>query len=328
MFRKAIRTLSVASILATAGGLASPASATLTVTSQGAALGFSLTTFVSGFPFSGLGPIGLAVETNGNVLVNSIADSSNYVFANTDNQVFADHIGAGVSGIFCCGAYATSNGYTWGSQNGVLVRFNADGSIGATFNNISTSNGLWTNSVNGHLLGDNPGIIDIDVSDPNAPVATVVPGAVGGDGITVSPDGKTVYNTGITGYDIATGTIVYGPHFVSGADGMGIISSSNALNGNIVVNTNFGQLILLDPTGANPDIVIADSGSRGDYTTPDPNGTLLITQSDSIMRLSCGRDCGIGTSPPPTGAPEPITLSLFGAGLAGVGAMRRRRKIA
>ncbi len=34
----------------------------------------------------------------------------------------------------------------------------------------------------------------------------------------------------------------------------------------------------------------------------------------------------IGSLPPSTGVPEPLTLSLFGAGLAGAVAMRRRRK--
>ena len=39
----------------------------------------------------------------------------------------------------------------------------------------------------------------------------------GSDGVSVSPDGKTVYNTGVTGFDIATGAIVYGSFGVSEA---------------------------------------------------------------------------------------------------------------
>ena len=31
-------------------------------------------------------------------------------------------------------------------------------------------------------------------------------------------------------------------------------------------------------------------------------------------------------APPPTGVPEPMSLALFGAGLAGAAAMRRRAK--
>jgi hypothetical protein len=63
--------------------------------------------------------------------------------------------------------------------------------------------------VNGHLLGAGAdGIIDINVSGAT-PTFRVVTSA-GSDGVTVSPDGKSVYNTGVTGFDIATGAVVYG----------------------------------------------------------------------------------------------------------------------
>jgi hypothetical protein len=306
--------------------LAPSANATLSITAAGATLGFSVDSVVSGFPFNGLGPIGITVLPNGNILANSVADSTNYVFADTNNQTFAQHIGPGVGGNSCCAAYATSNGWAWGGQGGHLVRFNNDGSIAQSYNAIPVSNGVWTNPVNGHLLIASGSIFDVDVSNIAAPSSRLIPGTQQADGLTVSPDGKIVYTSAITGYNIDTGSVTF-THAVSGGDGMGIITSSNSLNGDLVANTNGGQVILIDPTGVNPDVIIADGGDRGDYTTNDPNGSLLLTQGANIVRLSCGAGCGIGSAPPPTSAPEPASIAMLAAGLVGLRAARRRQAV-
>jgi hypothetical protein len=162
------------------------------------------------------------------------------------------------------------------------------------------------------------GIIDNDFSGAT-PTFRVVTSA-SSDGVTVSPDGKTVYNTGVTGYDIATGNVVYGTFGVPEADGMGVISCG-ALNGDIVVNSNDGSVYLLDQLG---DLtIIADNGSRGDYTSPDrTNGSLLLTQSDSIWRLSiAGGTIGGGPTP---GVPEPSTWAMMLIGFVGLGVAGRR----
>ncbi len=89
---------------------------------------------------------------------------------------------------------------------------------------------------------------------------------VGSDGLTISPDGSTVYTTAVAGYNIATGALVFPTLDVAGGpDGMGVINSSNSLNGDIGVNTNGGTVVLIDPV-TRIQTVIASGGTRGDYT--------------------------------------------------------------
>src|SRR4051812_31294456 len=92
----------LALLLASALGpltIGQPALAGLTLTTDGTNLGFHLNSFVTGFVQSGagVGPLGMAVTSDGNVLVNtsSAAGSNgvNYVFQNVNNQTVANHIG-------------------------------------------------------------------------------------------------------------------------------------------------------------------------------------------------------------------------------------------
>jgi hypothetical protein len=289
--------------------------------------GFKLSEFVSGLgASSGVGPLGMAVNSDGNVIVNDAVGSLNYVFKDVDGQTAAQALSSTPNQGFPP-AYAFSNGSVWGSTgftphlgnpSGALVKLNNDGTVNTVFPNIPVTNGLWTNPVNGHLLGaGGDGIIDIDVSGATPTFRIVT--STGSDGVTVSPDGKTVYNTGVTGFDIATGTQVFGTFIVQGADGMGVISGGK-LNGDIVVNSNNGFVALLDKLGK--ETIIADTGSRGDYTSPDrTDGSLLVTQSDSIWRLSvAGGTIGGG------GTPEPSTWAMMLLGFVGLGWLGYRSK--
>jgi hypothetical protein len=316
----------VAGVSVAALAIASPKAHALVLTPAGIADGFTLNEFVSGFPNSGLfgvGPLGMAVNSAGNVIVNSGADGLNYVFKDVNGQTVGDALSSTPSPGFPP-AYAFSNGSVWGSTGfsphsgnpaDALVKFNNDGTVNTIYSNIPVTNGLWTNPVNGHLLGAGcSGIIDIDVSGAT-PTFRVVTSA-DSDGVTVSPDGKTVYDTRVARYDIATGTLVYGPFSVPAPDGMGVISGG-ALNGDIVVNSNEGSVYLLDAKGNAT--IIADGGSRGDYTSPDrTDGSLLLTQTDSIWRLSI-KGGTIGGGPGGPSVPEPSTWAMMLLGFVGLG---------
>jgi hypothetical protein len=73
--------------------------------------------------------------------------------------------------------------------------------------------------------------------------------------------------------------------------------------------------------------LIASGGGHGDYVSPDRNdGSLLVSSSNNLLRLSCGGDCGIGSPPPVEGVPEPSTWAMMILGFLGVGFMAYRRR--
>ncbi|HMJ63105.1 MAG TPA: PEP-CTERM sorting domain-containing protein [Bryobacteraceae bacterium] len=252
------------------------------------------------------------------------------MIANADNQIFSNPgtILASNPNPNFPSALALANGSVWAS-GGSLRKLDNNGQTIATFANISVSAGMWTNPVTGHLIAISGGsLLDIDVSGAT-PVSTIIRSGVSADGVTVSPDGTKAY-LGTNGNNIVD--LVGAAHAlssfgnVSGIDGMGVIASSNELNGSIIVNTTSGNIVLVNPATL-MQTILASGGGYGDFTGADPiSGTLLLSSSNAIVRLSCGADCGIGSTPPPSsGVPEPSTAGLLAIVLAGLGALRLRR---
>lgn len=320
------------------GGMASTAQAQLTLTSTGTTDGFTLSTFATLDPGNTSccgGPFGVAVASNGNILVSNLGTGSIYAFTDTDGQTIASALSTNPSNSGTS-AYATAGGQAYGVQNGQYVQFNTNGTVNHVLTGVtaSPSLGMWGNPVNGHILAQSgSAIIDINpLANGGLGSFTVVNGTFG-DGISVSPDGTIVYseqNGDIVGYNISTGLKVFDSGFLPSnpadisaglgfPDGAGVITSTNSLNGDIVVNFNgngstTGGIGLIDPiSGAFS--VIATGGTRGDYVSPDTNnGTLFLDYSDIVARLSCGAGCSIGGPPP--AAPEPASLLLLAFGLA------------
>jgi hypothetical protein len=313
----------------------------LALTAQGVADGFTLSTFATPDPGNTgccAGPFGITVLNSGNVYV-STGSGPSYVFADTDGQtvssaLFTRSSSAGTS------AFTPAGGNAYGAQGGRFVQFNNDGSVNHVLTDVTPSPylGMWGDPLNGHIIAtSSTGLIDIDpLANGGLGSFRVIRSGIFPDGVTVSPDGLTAYveNAGtIQAYDIATGTLLHTySSFGSlvSPDGSGVISSTNSLDGDIVVNfngngVNTGGIGLIDPT-TSIFTVIATGGTRGDYVSADTNnGTLFLDYSDTVNRLACGPDCSIGSSPIPTSSvPEPGTLALLGSGLSVLGTMVRR----
>jgi hypothetical protein len=305
-----------------------PAGAVLTLTLSGISDGFSLSTFYS-HPGANYDLLGSGVLANGNLAVGGFAAGALYEFADVDGQTLgsANPVASlpNIIDVASSGgkvyAASRSSGFFNVSNNLTLtpIVLNPLGPIGAQ--------GIAVNPVNGHVISaSTSGIIDIDPVTGNWRTIVANPPSIA-DGVSVSPDGQTVYvaifgQTEILGYDIATGNVVFTQTGLNGGpDGTAVISGG-IFAGDIISNNNDGSVILIDPS-THVVTTIATGGSRGDFASPDEsNGSLLLFDADAVYRLSCGTNCAIGSGPPPL--PEPMTLSLFGVGLMGIGFLRRR----
>ena len=122
--------------------------------------------------------------------------------------------------------------------------------------------------------------------DPIAKTTTPFNSAIA-DGLSLSGDGLTLYAAvggHILGFDTTTKAQVFDSGLITGLDGTAL--GTGPLAGKIYGNTNNGELWEVDLATSNQTL-IASGGSRGDLVAVDPNNaTLLLTQTDRILRVS------------------------------------------
>ena len=306
----------------------------MVLTAAGSSAGFGLSTFADGFPTNGgVGPVGIAFTPTGGVIISSYAAGNNAVFAyDTDGQHLSGAtLSSGASlggGNSPAGIAQVGGNYYQGLQSGnAVVQINSSGNFVQTIALIPFATGVVANSTNGHLFvsgSSSPGASVFDV-DPIAKTHIVF-AAVPFDGMTITADGRTLYgadpfNGHLYGYDTTTKALVFDSGVIPGVID-GIALGTRSLAGNIFVNTNTGTLVEVNLMSLTQ-TVIGIGGSRGDFVEADPNnGSLLLTQSDSVLRLTAPSGGGFT----PTPAPYSLVMSSVLIGVLAVVWSYRRMK--
>jgi hypothetical protein len=177
------------------------------------------------------------------------------------------------------------------------------------------ANPAFAANVNFHDLTENGTTVDatqFDVSGPSIVHKNIFGGEddveVTGQFFTDSPDGSGGNLTGLLEPGTARGGFASVSDFIS--------SNWTVINGIATITLDFGS----DPSTCN------EPGTPPCNTRPlsfgiFENGTLQNV--NGILSLPDNITVQIASD---TGVPEPLTLSLFAVGLAGAGALRRRRK--
>ena len=316
-------------VLSMLGAGVSDIRAAMVLTAAGTAQGFTLTTFVDSFPNGGgIGPVGMTFNNSGKAIIGDYNTGSMYLFNDINGQhasaaAITGNDGSGIAGLVNLG------GNLYGAQQstGSLLALNADGTINHTVvAGLPSITGLVGDPFTGHLYASISGqIVEIDPATGHWTTFEVV----SADGLTLSADGSTLYaergGFSVVGYSTATGLQVYDSDIIGGTPD-GIALGTGGLAGNLFVNTNSGFVYEINLT-TNLETVIATGGSRGDFVVVDPNNdSLLLTQTDSVLRLTAPAGSGF-EQPVPLPSTALAGLGLFGA-LGLVKVLGRKRAIA
>ncbi len=265
------------------------------------------------------------------MFVSDITSGTLSIFnSDTDGQHYnsATNVSMGVFGL------ATSGGKVFAampSGGGYRVaQLNSSGAVTNSYSNGALWYALAISNAPGNSLlvasGANIYSIANDLTDASFHQVLDLSGH-SVDGLTTA--GNVVYvavdGNRIEGFNISNG---YSKVFDSGLmdDGPdGATAGFGSLAGKLFVNTNGGNVWEID-TSTQARTLIASGGSRGDLIGVDYNdGSLLLTQSDSVLRLSPFS----GTfADPQSETPEPgATATLAGFAIIGLLAYRRRRTL-
>jgi hypothetical protein len=264
----------------------------MTLTAAGAAAGFTLSTFADGFPNSGaggIGPMGITFTNGGGVMVGDYHNGKVAVFAtDTDNQHYSRaSLSTSSYGADNAAGLATSGGniYLAGQTSNVLAQVDQGGNF---VQNIATgmprATGVATNPNNGHLFVSTLSSGTIWDVDPVARTKTAFVN-VGADGVTA--DSTALFAASgqhILGFHISNGQQFFDSGLIATADGATL--GEGALAGYVFTDTNDGRVVMVSTADPTIRAVIASGGSRGDLLSVDPNGTILLTQTDRVERLT------------------------------------------
>jgi hypothetical protein len=309
-----------------------PAHAGLTLTPAGIADGFTLTTYASGGMTNNYTFLAAAPLPSGNLAVVDFANGFLRTYPDVNGQTPGSALSSQALGGVVNIANAGGNTYAAVRGGGLFQVSSSLGLTPVSVPGFTFQNGLAGNPITGHLLAAGTGSGGFGIYDftPGAGITPTLINANGYDGVSVSPDGTTVYGAvagSVLGFNIVTHAQVFNfaLHGGAGPDGTGVISGGT-FNGFVISNNNDGTVSLINPTGT-METIIASGGSRGDFTSPDTNnGTLLLSEFDTMFRLNAPGGTFGG---PGAVIPEPTSFALFGfMAVGGLIYRWRRRKSA
>ena len=277
-----------------------------------AAAGYAVSTFASGFAYgsSCVGPVGLAFDSQGTLLVDDAANGNLYGFPPQGGSADPGHlIGSPFGDVGVSGLVFGRHGslYIGARAGGLCDSLNAIAQINPSTGQIirqlnapgSCVVGLAIDPLSGDMFVSDTfgGISALSgyTSGPGTYMTYAFGGAEDMDGMTFAPDG-TLYAANeasgaiysITGTNSATPGVATEISSVPGADGITLVTDpSNASLPYVVVNSNDGDVIKIDQTTSPATLTtIYSGGSRGDFVTVGPDGCMYATQTDRIIRIT------------------------------------------
>ncbi len=269
---------------------------TLTLTQAALNEGIGISIFAVDFPVQGnKSPYGVAFPSSGGVLVSDDPGNVRLFPSDVDGQSASRFPPSQNYGTGNAVGMASVGGkvYMTQAQLGQVVQLNDDGTLNhVVVGGKQYADGIVANPANGHLFVATQGGNQILDVDPIAQTSTVF-ATIMSVGLALSHDGGTLFttqfgsNSHVIGFNTTTGAQVFDSGLIAGA-AIGIVQGTGQLAGNLFVNTNQGTVLQVNLT-TREQTLIASGGSRGDLMTLDPNdGSALVTQTDSLVRLSFG----------------------------------------
>lgn len=291
----------------------------LTLTAGALSGGFVLSTFADNFPTTfGIGPLGITF-TPGGALVADYSGNVRLFTSDADGQHANSVSVAQNYGVAHAVGLATLGGnYYLTDQGGAVQQINSNGTFNHSFASVPSATGIAADASSNSLFVS--GVSGLFKVTAGGSVSTFKAGVF--DGLAVDTATGTLYaasGSHVYGYNTTSGSQVFDSGTISGGPD-GIALGAGSLAGNIFVNTNGGTFYEIN-LATTAQTLIASGGDRGDFVAVDPNGSLLITQTNSIMRLTAPSGSNFGEE-----TPEPGTVGMLLSGLGLVGFAKRRSR--
>lgn len=265
--------------------------------------GFAATDFATGFASicCFVGPVGLAFDTAGRLLVADYPQGSIYKFGTSGGSADTTTLVGSVPGGRATGLAFTKDGHLYMARQSLGDVLQIDPYtatvLGTAASGISNPTGLAVDPISGDLFvsqaGGGPAVWRIKDPQNNPGVRTLYAN-VDVDGMTFGPDGTLYGALGSNIYRIA-GTNSSSPGAVTpiatlaGSDGIALLAPppGSTVVTSLAVNRWNGSVTVVDFSQTPATFTdIVTGGGRGDFVAVGPDKCLYATQPDSIEKIT------------------------------------------